>query len=89
MSNNKPGYTRIYFNRCRAEIVTELLFRGSCCEHATLYNAEIHHVEPLNGIRPNGRLQRLTEWRKNMHNLEALCPDCHRFIHSNKEWYER
>lgn len=89
MPTNKPGYSRRFYHAEREKVVIELIQRGSCCEHAIPACAEIHHIEPLNGNRPNGRLDRLYEWRQNMDNLEALCPECHRKIHCGKEYWER
>jgi len=89
MATNPPGYSRSYFQRKRREIIVELIQRGRCCRHATPDNAEIHHIDPLNGNRPNGSLARLTEWLVNKNNLEALCYECHRTEHCGKEWYER
>ena len=87
MVTNKKGYVADWYKKKREALIEELGGKcDMCCSH---YNLEIHHVKPLNGDRPNGRLERLAEWVANKDNLRVLCHNCHCNVHGMEKWYER
>ena len=83
MATNKKGYLKMYYQNGRNEVLTAL--GGVCNECGSKNDLQIHHINPLNGNRPNGQLARLTEWRRNIDNLELLCERCHRAVHKMEE----
>jgi len=85
MATNKKGYLKRYYRRERKKIIEKLGGKCSKCREKEYNVLEIHHIVPLNGNRPNGQLARLTEWKRNMHNLDVLCGRCHKAHHKNEK----
>lgn len=87
MPTNKPGYIHQYFARERARIIEHL--GGRCAQCGAGGVLQIHHLEPLNGNRPEGELNRLTEWKRHLENLQLLCPICHLDAHNGvRKWWK-
>jgi len=87
MPTNKPGYIHQYFARERARIIKRL--GGRCAQCGSIGELQIHHREPLNGNRPKGELNRLTEWKRHPENLQLLCASCHLDAHNGiRKWWK-
>lgn len=68
-----------YYNKERLKIIKRL---GSVCFICgSSENLEIHHIVPIKNKRPNGRFDKLFEWKRNPENLMLLCRACHRHLH--------
>ena len=79
MPTNRFGYNKSYYHREVIKIREDL---GSRCVGCTsTSDLIIHHKIPLNGNRPSGMLNRLTEWKRNKDNLELRCKACHKEVH--------
>lgn len=89
MCTNRAGYLKEYYARERKRIIRELKARGMWCEHGCYADLEIHHIVPLNGNRPSGQLNRLTEWKRNMDNLFVACVSCHDLLDAAIYWRDR
>jgi hypothetical protein len=76
MSTNPPGYLRRYYRRERKRII---LILGGMCSCGATRKLHIHHKNRWTGKkkRGRGRMERLTDWKKNMNQLEVKCPKCH------------
>lgn len=74
---------RIYFkNYIKSEKQKIFYALGNSCSRCGTQNQlEIHHKIPLGHNRPIGTPNRLTEWKKNLWNLQLLCKSCHKHIH--------
>jgi 5-methylcytosine-specific restriction endonuclease McrA len=87
MPTNRRDYIAAYFARERARLVEFL--GGQCAQCGTTCDLQFHHINPLNGNRPTGKLNRLTEWKKHLDNLQLLCPVCHLDAHNGvKKWWK-
>jgi 5-methylcytosine-specific restriction endonuclease McrA len=87
MPTNRHGYANEYFRRERALLVA--LLGGRCAHCGTTDELQFHHIKPLNGNRPKGQLNRLTEWKRNVGNLQLLCPLCHLDAHNGvRKWWK-
>lgn len=87
MVTNQKGYMRKWYKKQRDIIIAQK--SGKCEACGSKQQLEIHHIKPLNGNRPNGRLERLYEWKNNLDNITVLCHDCHCATHGMELWYER
>lgn len=81
MPTNKNGYMNGYYRKERNRIVAEL--GGMCVSCGGTDKLEIHHKKPILKGGNRGREARLTEWKRNMDNLELLCHECH------KDWHNK
>jgi len=76
------------FWKKKKEIINELGGKCKKCGISDIRVLEINHIDRNKKERPpklnytNGN--RLSEWRRNMNNLELLCANCHR-IHTYKQ----
>ncbi len=78
MTTNPTGYLRRYYKLKRNIVVQQL--GGRCVKCFVTTNLHIHHKAPLETPSGRGSLARLTEWKKNIHNLMIYCEGHHKEI---------
>ena len=90
MPTNREGYIKAYYERERYKIICYLGAHCARCgkEYKKSMNGSfhIHHINPLHCGGGRGRLNRLTEWKREIRengdkNLMLLCAECHEAEH--------
>lgn len=76
---HKKGYLKSYYRKNRKEIID--ILGKKCKKCGSISELHIHHKKPIKAGQGRGSLWRLTEWKRNLKNLEVLCSNCHKDNH--------